>query len=83
MKNLISKIDAKIVKDYGITEAFYIDGELYITSNYELSYDLIKDIENHLDKAIISDVLDNLFSKESKESKDSKENKESAKSVML
>ena len=47
MENLVSKIDPQTVKDYQITEAFMIDDELYITSNYSLTH-ILNDIENQI-----------------------------------
>ena len=49
MKNLVSKIANKeLVKNYGITEAFFYNGEFYITSNYDLSIETINDLETEL-----------------------------------
>lgn len=48
MKNVIDQLDAKLVKDFKITEAFILDGELYTTSEYTLSFELIAEIESQL-----------------------------------
>ena len=51
--NLVSKIeDKKLVKDYGITEAFFYEGEFYITSEYDLHPDTCNLIECELKKYI-------------------------------
>jgi hypothetical protein len=51
MKNLVSEISNKsLVKNYGITQAFFIDGELYTTSHYDLPMDVFVEIENELTK---------------------------------
>jgi hypothetical protein len=49
MTNLITvtKFQSE-VKSFGITEIFIIEGELYITSNYSLDYELISKLENEL-----------------------------------
>jgi hypothetical protein len=49
MENLVSKIkDQSIVKEFGITEAFFFNGEFYTTSNYQLPYETIEYLENEL-----------------------------------
>lgn len=49
MTNLVSKIaNQDLVKNYGITEAFFYNGEFYITSNYDLHYETIAELENEL-----------------------------------
>lgn len=49
MKNLVNNIEnKKMVKTYGITEAFFIDNEFYITSEFDLSFEMISEIENQL-----------------------------------
>ncbi len=49
MTNLISNISNKsLVKNYGITEVFFIDGELHTTSNYDLPEFVLAEIENEL-----------------------------------
>ena len=51
MKNLVNNIsDKKMIKEFGITEAFFFNGEFYITSNYELGIETINNIENELRK---------------------------------
>jgi hypothetical protein len=51
MKNLANNIsDKKMIKEFGITEAFFFNGEFYITSNYELGIETINNIENELRK---------------------------------
>ncbi len=51
MKNLVSKIsNQKLVKDFGITEAFFYNGEFYITSNYDLGHETIADLEKELEQ---------------------------------
>ena len=48
--NLVTKIaDKKIVKNYGITEAFFFDGEFYMTSIYDLGFELYAQIEKELE----------------------------------
>jgi len=49
MENLVSKIeDRVIVKDFGITEAFFIDGEFYLTSEWDIPFELFLKIEKEL-----------------------------------
>lgn len=49
IKNLVSKInDQKLVKDYKITEAFFLNGEFYITSIWELDFETIANLEKEL-----------------------------------
>lgn len=51
MTNLINELKNRLgkeIKDYGISEIFKIDGELYITSIYDLPEELIKKIENEI-----------------------------------
>ncbi len=45
MTNLVNTIDSKLVADYGITEVFIHNGEVYITSNYDLGHELYTEIE--------------------------------------
>ena len=48
MTNLINSIKGieNEVKQFGITEIFVMDGEVYTTSNYDLPTELIKKIES-------------------------------------
>ena len=48
MENVLNKIENKIVKSFGITEAFIMNGELYITSAYTLDFVLINKLESEL-----------------------------------
>lgn len=51
MKNLINKLKVNFkneIKNFGITEVFIINGELYTTSNYDLPYDLLIKIKTEL-----------------------------------
>jgi hypothetical protein len=49
MTNLVSNIkDQNLVKEYGITEVFFIDGEIYTTSDYMLNYETILNLEKEL-----------------------------------
>ena len=50
MTNLISSIEGieKEIKSFGIKEIFVIEGEVHITSNYDLPYELIEKIESQL-----------------------------------
>jgi len=51
MENLVSKIEnQKTVKNYGITEVYFFNGEFFITSNYELPYELTEQLELELSK---------------------------------
>lgn len=50
MKNLINNISSTIVKEYGITEVFVKDGEVYITSHYDIPYDVSQKIEKQVFK---------------------------------
>lgn len=44
--NLVNKIEfQKHKKDYGITEIFLMDNEVYITSDYNVPFDIIEEIE--------------------------------------
>lgn len=44
---LVKKYLKKELKDYGITDIFVIDGELYTTSHYDIPAEVIKEIENY------------------------------------
>lgn len=44
---LVKKYLKKELKDYGITDIFVIDGELYTTSYYDIPAEVIKEIENY------------------------------------
>jgi hypothetical protein len=66
MVNLVSKIDQQEVNKYGISEAYFIDECFMLTCKNNITYSQIQEIKIKLDKSIISDVLDMLFSKESK-----------------
>jgi hypothetical protein len=49
MKNLVSKIkDQSLVKNFGITEAFFVNGEFYTTSYYTLPFEVVEQLENEL-----------------------------------
>jgi len=49
MKNLVNNIANQLfVKQFGITEAFFINGEFYITSHYDLGYENIISLEKEL-----------------------------------
>lgn len=49
MTNLVNQIaDQKLVKNFGITEAFFYNDEFYITSEYTLDREVIESIENEL-----------------------------------
>lgn len=43
--NVIESLDSKLIKDYHITEAFFIGSELHITSVYELPLHVFDDLE--------------------------------------
>ena len=48
MKNLLSQLQDKFskeIKSFGITEIFFIDGEMYTTSKYTLPFELMEEIE--------------------------------------
>ena len=49
MENLLNKIKSEIeieIKSFGITEIFYVDGELHTTSNYALTENVLNKIKN-------------------------------------
>lgn len=46
--DVLGKIDPKTVRDFGITEAFILDGELYTTSNWDLGPELFSQLEKSL-----------------------------------
>jgi hypothetical protein len=46
--DVLDKINPQTVKNYGITEAFILDGELYTTSNYDLGPELFNQLEKSL-----------------------------------
>jgi len=51
MENQINWLMAKFsneIKNFGITEAFIIDGVLHTTSNYDLTGELIDEMETEL-----------------------------------
>ena len=48
MTNLIDTLTEAIkseMKLYGVTEVFVMDGEVYITSSFDLPFELIEEIE--------------------------------------
>jgi len=50
-KNCVDEIKQKFgkeIKDFGITEIFVVDGEVHITSNYEVPADLVDKIEKEI-----------------------------------
>lgn len=55
--NLINELPEqfkKAIKDFGITEVFFFNGDMYTTSKYDLDHSLIEAIENHFKTLIIN-----------------------------
>ena len=51
MTNLIDKLKEKFsneIKNFGITEVFFFNDELYTTSKWALPLDLVENFENEL-----------------------------------
>lgn len=43
--NVLDRIDPQTVKNYGITEAFMLEDELYTVSNWDLGPELLNRLE--------------------------------------
>ncbi len=49
MNNLVKEIkNQKFVAEFGITEAFFVNGEFYLTSKYEVSLENYDRLEEEL-----------------------------------
>jgi hypothetical protein len=48
IKNVLNKIDSSIINAYKITEAFILNNELYVTSEWSLTDQLFERLENEL-----------------------------------
>jgi predicted ATP-dependent serine protease len=51
VKNLVNELRLKFpkqIKDYGITEIFIVDGEIHVTSNYDLPSDFTEMLEKEI-----------------------------------
>ena len=46
--DVLDRINPQTVKNYGITEAFILDGELYTTSQWDLGPELLNQLEQSL-----------------------------------
>ena len=49
MKNLVNKIsNQEAVSNFKITEAFFSSNEFYITSEWDIPFEIVEEIENQL-----------------------------------
>lgn len=48
MTNVINKISQSLIEKYTITEAFIVNGELYLTSDYDMPIETFNNLEESL-----------------------------------